>query len=104
MTTHRTRIASLLFCAAIIHAAELKFVDVTGRAGLLEPLAGLMGHGGAWGDFDGDGRIDLFVGGFCDRPNAEYAPANNSSGLGPRFSAPFSNGFPNVTFSSLSGE
>jgi hypothetical protein len=34
-----------------------------------------MGHGGAWGDIDGDGLIDLFVGGFADRPNAEYAPA-----------------------------
>src|SRR2546427_13115389 len=51
------------------------FSDATAKAGLAEPLAGLMGHGGAWGDFDGDGRIDLFVGGFCDRPNAEYAPS-----------------------------
>src|SRR5437667_10306975 len=51
------------------------FADATAKAGLAEPLAGLMGHGGAWGDFDGDGRIDLFVGGFCDRPNAEYAPS-----------------------------
>jgi hypothetical protein len=34
-----------------------------------------LGHGGAWGDFDADGRIDLFVGGFADRPDAEYAPA-----------------------------
>jgi hypothetical protein len=30
-------------------------------------------------------------------------PANNSSGLGPRFSMPFSNGFPNVTSSNRSG-
>ena len=52
------------------------FRDVTQEAGLLEPLAGIMGHGGAWGDFDGDGRIDLYVGGFCDRPNAEYKPAD----------------------------
>ncbi len=53
----------------------IQFEDVTNAAGLREPLAGLMGHGGAWGDLDGDGRIDLFVGGFCDRPDAEYAPA-----------------------------
>src|SRR3954453_13348891 len=51
------------------------FEDVTEKAGLLEPLAGIMGHGGAWGDFDGDGKIDLYVGGFCDRPDAAYAPA-----------------------------
>jgi hypothetical protein len=56
-------------------AAEITFTDATKSAGLMEPLAGMMGHGGAWGDFDGDGRIDLFVGGFCDRPDAEYTPA-----------------------------
>ena len=56
-------------------APAIVFEDVTEKAGLKGPLAGLMGHGGAWGDFDGDGRPDLFVGGFCDRPNAEYKPA-----------------------------
>src|SRR5262245_31089974 len=50
--------------------------DVTKDAGLYDDLAGIMGHGGAWGDFDGDGLIDLFVGGFCDRPNVEYKPAD----------------------------
>src|SRR2546423_4520677 len=53
----------------------IHFKDATKSAGLLEPLVGMMGHGGAWGDFDGDGLIDLYVGGFCDRPNSEYAPA-----------------------------
>jgi hypothetical protein len=51
------------------------FRDATENAGLIAPLAGLMGHGGAIGDFDGDGALDLFAGGFCDRPTPEYAPA-----------------------------
>lgn len=53
----------------------IQFRDVTKDAGLYADLAGIMGHGGAWGDFDGDGLIDLFVGGFCDRPDSEYKPA-----------------------------
>ncbi len=53
----------------------IQFEDVTAKAGLLKPLEGMMGHGGAWGDVDGDGLPDLFVGGFCDRPVEEYAPA-----------------------------
>jgi hypothetical protein len=54
----------------------IAFRDVTKDAGLYESLAGIMGHGGAWGDLDGDGLLDLYVGGFCDRPNKEYAPAD----------------------------
>ena len=60
---------------SMLRAAGIHFDDATEQAGLRAPLAGLMGHGGAWGDYDGDGRIDLFVGGFADRPDAEYAPA-----------------------------
>ena len=73
------RIAMAALAAAVFfahaHAEEIRFVEVTDQAGLVEPLLGIMGHGGAWGDVDGDGRIDLFVGGFADRPNAEYEPA-----------------------------
>jgi hypothetical protein len=54
---------------------DIVFREMTKEAGMLEPLAGIMGHGGAWGDVDGDGLIDLYVGGFCDRPNKEYLPA-----------------------------
>jgi hypothetical protein len=66
---------SLASFALALDESAIRFDDVTEAAGLVKPLAGLMGHGGAWGDYDGDGRVDLFVGGFADRPNAEYAPA-----------------------------
>ena len=61
--------------AAPAETPAVVFADVTDKAGLAGPLAGMMGHGGAWGDLDGDGRPDLFVGGFCDRPDSEYKPA-----------------------------
>jgi hypothetical protein len=77
---------SALPAAEPVAPGAIVFDDVTEKAGLKEPLAGIMGHGGAWGDFDGDGRPDLFVGGFCDRPNAEYKPAT-----GPVASALFRN-------------
>jgi hypothetical protein len=54
----------------------VRFTDVSREAGMVGPLAGIMGHGGAWGDFDGDGFLDFYVGGFCDRPNSEYKPAD----------------------------
>jgi enediyne biosynthesis protein E4 len=75
---HSLRAARLLALVLLTLAgvrADVVFSDQTAAAGLVEPLAGLMGHGGAAGDVDGDGFPDLFVGGFADRPDAEYAPA-----------------------------
>jgi hypothetical protein len=65
----------VLACAGLAADGPFQFRDVAESARLLQPLAGLMGHGGAWGDLDGDGHWDLFVGGFCDRPAAAYHPA-----------------------------
>src|SRR6478735_1322116 len=67
--------AMLWGSTALAEDAAIRWKDITEQSGLIAPLAGIMGHGGAIGDYDGDGLLDLFIGGFCDRPNAEYAPA-----------------------------
>lgn len=46
--------------------------DATEAFGLVEPLTGIMGHAGAWGDVNGDLAPDLFVGTFANRPLEVY--------------------------------
>lgn len=51
---------------------EISFEDITGSAGLAEPLKCMMGHGAAFGDFDADGWPDLLFGSFADRAPETY--------------------------------
>src|SRR4051812_27663378 len=59
-------VAVLVLCAGTVPAAEYPFVfrDVGDETGAFPALAGIRGHGAAWGDVDGDGFPSLFVGTF----------------------------------------
>jgi len=69
---------ALLFVFALIRplpAADAHFSDVTAAAGIAHvPHAGLevLGPGAAWGDYDGDGFQDLYLGMGEGIPNALY--------------------------------
>jgi len=52
--------------------AAFKFTDVASSTGIIPAAAGIAGHAAAWGDVNGDGRPDLFVGTF----NKPGTPAN----------------------------
>jgi hypothetical protein len=57
------------------------FRDVTAESGLLPHVAGIRGHAAGWGDADGDGWLDLYVGTFHNqgsKPNLFFR--NNGAG------------------------
>jgi len=75
-----TAIALAMPAGAALAAGTLRFKDVTEQLGLAEYLTPYeYGHGAAWGDADGDGRPDLYVGAFASYPiyRAADAPIPN---------------------------
>jgi len=72
----------LLFISLSI-TGQIAFEDNTDKAGLKEPLKGIMGHCAAWGDINGDGFPDLFVGTFADRPDTTYNVRGHKGGPEP---------------------
>ncbi len=71
--------SSLLLSPVLSLNAQIKFKDVTKKAGLMEPLKGIKGHSAAWGDVTGNGYPDLFVGTFADRPEADYTKRGHAA-------------------------
>ena len=73
-------ITGLIFMTFLPLSGQIRFDDVTQKAGLIEPLKGMMGHCAAWGDVNGDGFPDLFFGTFTDRPDSIYNMRGHTGG------------------------
>ena len=72
-------ITGLIFTSYLPLTGQIRFEDVTEKAGLIEPFKGMMGHCAAWGDVNGDGFPDLFFGTFSDYPDSVYGMRGHSS-------------------------
>ena len=90
----RHRAIAAIVCALATTLANLAtaqdpfvFRDVGDEAGLYPHVAGIAGHGAGWGDVDGDGWADLYVGTFGGHPygsNAGIAQEHVHRGVGHR--------------------
>ncbi|MBK8881934.1 MAG: CRTAC1 family protein [Bacteroidales bacterium] len=63
--------------------AQIKFEDVTEKAGLVEPLKGIAGHCAVFGDANGDDYPELFVGTFTHFEDSVYNQRGHTTGKEP---------------------
>ena len=76
-------VIALIFNGIMPVSGQIKFDDVTQKAGLVEPLKGMMGHCATWGDVNGDGFPDLFIGTFTHKPDSTYDVRGHTGGPEP---------------------
>jgi len=82
MTCHRTSRFLLSALLALVLTAVARaqypfiFRDVAEESGLLPDIGGIAGHAAAWGDYNGDGWPDLYIGTFGGTP-APYGSKPN---------------------------
>lgn len=77
------KLLKTIFCFSVLFffghiqtlSAEIAFEDQTKSAGLTTSL--YTGYGSAWGDFDGDGWLDIWIGNHTTRPQLYI---NNGNG------------------------
>jgi len=78
------RVAMLAAVAACLGARgsepAFSFRDVSREAGILPHLSGMRGHSAAWGDVDGDGWVDLYVGTFFEEGSKANVFLRNDRG------------------------
>ena len=75
--------AGIFEMLSLTASAQIKFEDVTEKAGLVEPLKGIAGHCAVFGDANGDGYPELFVGTFTHFEDSVYNMRGHTTGKEP---------------------
>ncbi len=102
-------VAGMVTMAGLTAAAAADFVfrDAADDAGLFPHLAGIQGHGAAWGDVDGDGFLDLYAGTFHKegtKPNLFFRNVNGKFRLDEQKSLQISSRTTGVVFADFDND